>query len=181
MEKSRKRSSAISPRTASSDERSVHDALPAGSRSRSPGIPGFSSTDFHVDNLRRPQRRRSDHFRTLASVRTATTWLPGGRARGAHRSGLEASDAAIRLFRETLGPAPGFTDRLRRVALQRGWKAAGTFAKVCAEGRGGVYRRFLAPQLAAVEKNLARTGVECEFTTILRLRSAKLFAKEAPC
>jgi len=168
----------------SSDERSIHDAFARELAAEIAGHPRvFLHRDFHVDNLFdigdavgvidfQDARLGPDSY-DLAS-------LVG------ERSALvapdpEASDAAIRVFCETLKPAPGFADRLGRVALQRGWKAAGTFAKVCAEGRAGVYRRFLAPQLAAVEKNLAGTGVECEFTTILRLRSAKLFGKEAPC
>jgi aminoglycoside/choline kinase family phosphotransferase len=168
----------------SADERSVHDAF---ARSLAEEIAGHPRVllhrDFHVDNLFetgeavgvidfQDARLGPDSY-DMAS-------LVGERA-ALVAPDPEAAAAAIRVFRERLEPAAGFRQRLSRVALQRGWKAAGTFAKVCAQGRAGVYGRFLAPQLTAVEKNLSPTGVECEFTTILRRRSAKLFGKEAPC
>jgi len=168
----------------SADERSVHDAFARALAEEIAGHPRvFLHRDFHVDNLFETEgavgvidfqdaRIGPDSYdvASLVGERAALVEPDAG-----------ASDAAIRVFCERLGPATGFRERLRRVALQRGWKAAGTFAKVCSEGRAGTYRRFLAPQLAAIEKNLSPAGVECEFTTILKRRSAKLLGKEAPC
>ena len=92
-----------------------------------------------------------------------------------------AAEAAIEAYCAEVRPLPGFRKRLGRVALQRGWKAAGTFARVCAEGRADAYAAFLRPQLAAVARGLSREGVEAEFAAILHRRSVKLFGEEAPC
>lgn len=168
----------------SADERSIHDAFALSLAAEIAGHPrALLHRDFHVDNLFetggavgvidfQDARLGPDSYdmASLVGERAALVEPDSG-----------AAETAIRVFRERVDPAPGFPERLSRVALQRGWKAAGTFAKVCAEGRAGIYRRFLAPQLAAVERNLSPEGVEHEFITILRRRSAKLFGKEAPC
>ena len=90
----------------------------------------------------------------------------------------DASEQACRSFQRERRPSPGFEDRLRRVSLQRGWKAAGTFARVCAAGRGETYAPFLASQTAWILRLLAPEGVELEFSKILRKRSVKLFGQE---
>ncbi len=89
-----------------------------------------------------------------------------------------ASSAACEAFERSRPVSPGFPERLKRVSLQRGWKAAGTFARVCAAGRGETYRPFLAAQVARVIHLLGRTGAELEFSKILRMRSVKLFGQE---
>ena len=168
----------------SADERSVHDAFARALAEEIAGHPrAFLHRDFHVDNLFETDgavgvidfqdaRLGPDSY-DMAS-------LVGERAPLVDPDAGTA-DSAIHVFHERFAPSAGFTGRLRRVSLQRGWKAAGTFAKVCAAGRAGIYRRFLAPQLAALEKNLSGEGVEREFAAILNRRSAKLFGKEASC
>src|SRR5262249_18823832 len=88
-----------------------------------------------------------------------------------------SANACLEFERERNAPS-GFADRLSRVSLQRGWKAAGTFARVCAAGRGEMYRPFLASQTSRILNLLASHGVELEFSKILRRRSAKLFGQE---
>ena len=166
-------------------ERSVHDAFAGELAAEIAAHPRtFVHRDFHLDNLLdtggeigvidfQDARLGPDAY-DLAS-------LVGERA-AIVSPDADARQAAIRAFCAAARPAPGIESRLPRVALQRGWKAAGTFARVCAQGRGGVYRRFLAPQIAAVLGNLRKTGIEVEFAEILRRRSAKLFPQEeSPC
>ncbi|HKB70834.1 MAG TPA: phosphotransferase [Thermoanaerobaculia bacterium] len=166
-------------------ERSVHDEFARALASEIAGHPRtFVHRDFHLDNLLevgggigvidfQDARPGPDSY-DLAS-------LTGERAALVSPDPAAAA-AAVEAFASAARPREGFEGRLRRVALQRGWKAAGTFAKVCSEGRGGVYGRFLAPQIAAVLRNLGKTGVEAEFAAILARRSAKLFRQEeSPC
>jgi len=169
----------------SDSERSVHDAFARALASEIAGHPRlFVHRDFHLDNLLEANgeigvidfqdAREGPDAYDLAS-------LVGERA-ALVSPDADAREAAIRAFSSAARTPPGLEARLARVALQRGWKAAGTFARVCAEGRGDAYRRFLAPQIAAVLSLLARTGVEGEFAGILRRRSAKLFPQEeSPC
>ena len=89
-----------------------------------------------------------------------------------------ASSVACAAFARSRSVSDGFADRLERVSLQRGWKAAGTFARVCAAGRGEVYRPFLSAQVARVRRLLRPNGIEREFSGILRRRSVKLFGQE---
>ena len=169
----------------SASERSVHDAFAAALAAEIAAHPQrFVHRDFHLDNLLdaggeigvidfQDARLGPDGY-DLAS-------LVGERA-ALVSPDADAGDAAIGAFSAAAAPPAGFAERFRRVALQRGWKAAGTFARVCAEGRGDAYGRFLAPQIAAVRRNLGKSGVEAEFSAILRLRSAKLFPQEeSPC
>ena len=167
----------------SAAERSVHDEFAGALASEIAAHPRlFVHRDFHLDNLLETggeigvidfqDARLGPDAYDLAS-------LIGERAALVFPD-EDASAAAVRAFTAAVRPAPGFERRLRRVALQRGWKAAGTFARVCAEGRGAVYGRFLAPQIAAVARNLEKTGAEAEFSAILGRRSAKLFSQEGP-
>lgn len=165
----------------SGSERSVHDAFARSLAAEIVGHPRlFVHRDFHLDNLLEAggdigvidfqDARLGPDTYDLAS-------LIGERA-ALVSPDPDAREAAIRAFSSAALPPPGLESRLARVALQRGWKAAGTFARVCAEGRGDVYGRFLAPQIATVLSGLASTGLEREFAGILRRRSAKLFPQE---
>jgi aminoglycoside/choline kinase family phosphotransferase len=164
-------------------ERAVHDAFARSLASEIAAHPRlFVHRDFHLDNLLdaggeigvidfQDARLGPDSYDVASLV---------GERAALVSPDADAREAAVRAFSAAARPAPGFEARLSRVALQRGWKAAGTFARVCAEGRGDVYRRFLAPQIAAVLGRLAETGVEAEFAGILGRRSAKLFPREEP-
>ncbi len=169
----------------SADERSIHDEFARGLASEIAGHPSaFVHRDFHVDNLFaagddiavidfQDARLGPDSYdvASLIGERAALVTPDAGAAR-----------AAISAFASAFEPEAGFQDRLARVALQRGWKAAGTFARVCADGRASSYRHFLAPQVSAVERALRKIGAEGEFAAILGRRSAKLFGKEeTPC
>jgi hypothetical protein len=167
----------------SASERSIHDGFAEALSAEIAGHPRrFVHRDFHLDNLLEvggevgvidfQDARLGPDAYDLAS-------LVGERAALVSPDG-DATEAAADAFSEAAAPPPGFAARLRRVALQRGWKAAGTFARVCAEGRGDAYARFLGPQIAAVRRDLAKTGIEAEFGAILALRSAKLFPREEP-
>jgi len=169
----------------SAAERSVHDEFAAGLASEiASHPPAFVHRDFHVDNLFAAEDQIAvidfQDARTGPDAYDVAS-LIGERAALVHPDPA-ASEAAVAAFSAAYGPKPGFADRLARVGLQRGWKAAGTFARVCHEGREREYRRFLAPQIAAVERGLRKSGVEAEFIKILGQRSAKLFRKEeTPC
>jgi len=168
----------------STEERSVHDAFARALAEEIAGHPrAFVHRDFHVDNLFdaggtigvidfQDARLGPDSYDVASLIGERAALVVPDAA---------AAEAAIAAFSNGFRPPSGFRRRLRRVALQRGWKAAGTFARVCAEGRGETYRRFLAPQLAAAERNLNKTDVERDFAAILNRRSVKLFGKEAPC
>jgi len=169
----------------SGSERSVHDAFARALASEIAGHPRlFVHRDFHLDNLLEAagdigvidfqDAREGPDTYDLAS-------LVGERA-ALVSPDADAREEAIRAFSSAARSPAGLESRLARVALQRGWKAAGTFARVCAEGRGDSYRRFLAPQVAAVLSRLEPDGVEAEFAGILRRRSVKLFPQEeSPC
>ncbi len=184
MEKSREAFFAeLAGEPLSGAERSVHDDFARALASEIAGHPRlFVHRDFHLDNLLEAggeigvidfqDAREGPDTYDLAS-------LVGERAALVSPDAI-ARDAAIRAFTSATPNPSGLPSRLARVALQRGWKAAGTFARVCAEGRGDAYRRFLAPQVRAVLSRLERAGVEAEFAGILRRRSAKLFPQEEP-
>jgi aminoglycoside/choline kinase family phosphotransferase len=168
----------------SGNERSIHDAFARALADEIAAHPRvFVHRDFHVDNLFdaggtigvidfQDARLGPDSYDVASLI---------GERAALVAPDPNASEAAVAAFTDAFRPPAGFRDRLARVALQRGWKAAGTFARVCADGRADVYRRFLAPQVLAVERGLSKTGVEREFATILQRRSVKLFPKEAPC
>jgi aminoglycoside/choline kinase family phosphotransferase len=133
--------------------------------------------DFHANNLFpagesvavidfQDLRRGPDSY-DLASLlweRTTLGWMSESTAaaaiaRFAGRRGLDAA---------ALGR------RLRRVLLQRAWKACGTFARAVAGGRGDTYRRYLPAELALVRGLLSDAPEDRRFADILRSRSQAL-------
>ena len=182
MEKSREAFfSAFAGAPLSPEERSVHDAFARAIAEEIAAHPrAFVHRDFHLDNLL--QAGEDVGVIDFQDARTGPDAYDLASLVG-ERAALVSPDpaaaaAAVEAFRAAARPPQGFGERLRRVAIQRGWKAAGTFAKVCAEGRGDVYGRFLGPQVTAILENLGKSGVEAEFAAILRRRSAKLFPQE---
>jgi len=163
----------------SQEEGSVHDEF---ARALCREIDAHPRTlvhrDFHVDNLHsvggeigvidfQDARSGPDSYDIASLTRERATLLAPD---------AQAERAACDRFAARLGPAAaGLRERLPRVRLQRAWKAAGTFARAAAEGRGELYRKFLPAQLSLVEELLAPGGAEGEFAAILRRRSAKLF------
>jgi aminoglycoside/choline kinase family phosphotransferase len=162
-------------------EESVHDAFATSLAGEIAGHPrSFVHRDFHLDNLLdaggeiglldfQDARLGPDSYDVASLAFERATLVDPDPT---------ASAAACLRFERDRSPSPGFRDRLRRVSLQRGWKAAGTFARVCAAGRGESYRPFLASQTSRVLQLLDREGVELEFSNILRKRSVKLFGQE---
>lgn len=62
--------------------------------------------------------------------------------------------------------------RLRRVLLQRAWKACGTFARAIARGKGEAYRRYLPHELALVRRLLGDGPEDRRFAAVLASRPA---------
>lgn len=140
----------------------------------------FAHRDFHTDNLHlhgselgvidfQDARSGPDSYDLVSLVAERTTLVEPDE--GAVGAAIEAFEAAAR-------PAPGFRDRMRRVSLQRSWKAAGTFARACASGREAAYGAFLRAQTLRVLALLQSGEAETEFARILRRRSVKLLAME---
>ncbi len=162
-------------------EESVHDEFAASLAEEIAGHPrAFVHRDFHLDNLFdaggevgvldfQDARLGPDSYDVASlAFERATLVAPDP----------EVSEAICRRFEGNCPRPPGFRDRLRRVSLQRSWKAAGTFARVCAAGRGAAYRPFLASQTARVQRLLGPGAAEREFSKLLRKRSVKLFGQE---
>jgi aminoglycoside/choline kinase family phosphotransferase len=147
----------------------------------------FLHRDFHADNLFavgdelgvidfQDARRGPDSYDLASLTRERATLLDFDPA---------AEAAALRALRTTRPPAAGFRRRMLRVRLQRAWKAAGTFAGVCARGDGSrLARRYLAGEVGLVLALLGTAGAEGEFRKILSRRSGKLLPsvnEEAKC
>ena len=165
----------------SPDEEAVHGEFAASLAEEIAGHPrAFVHRDFHLDNLFdaggkvgvldfQDARLGPDSYDVASLAFERATLVapdPG------------VSETVCRRFEENCPRPPGFRDRLRRVSLQRSWKAAGTFARVCAAGRGEVYRPFLASQTTRVLRLLGPGAAEREFSELLRKRSVKLFGQE---
>ena len=162
-------------------EEAVHDEFAASLAREIDAHPrAFVHRDFHLDNLFdaageigvldfQDARLGPDSYDVASLAFERTTLVSPD---------PEVSDAAGGHFERGCPRPPGFRDRLARVSLQRSWKAAGTFARVCAAGRGDAYRRFLASQTARVLRLLGPGEAEREFSKILRKRSVKLFGQE---
>ncbi|MGH9443715.1 MAG: phosphotransferase [Thermoanaerobaculia bacterium] len=162
-------------------EEAVHDEFASSLAREIAGHPQtFVHRDFHLDNLFetggevgvidfQDARLGPDSY-DMASLafERATLVSPD----------MGIAEEACRRFERAFPRPPGFGERLRRVSLQRSWKAAGTFARVCADGRGSAYRSFLASQTARVLRLLGEGAAEREFAGILRARSVKLFGQE---
>jgi aminoglycoside/choline kinase family phosphotransferase len=162
-------------------EETVHDEFAASLAAEISRHPrAFVHRDFHLDNLFdaggdvgvldfQDARLGPDSYDVASLAFERATLVAPDPA---------ASTAACTRFQRSRPVAEGFAERIPRVSLQRGWKAAGTFARVCAAGRGEIFRPFLAAQIARVLALLAPAGVEIEFSRILRERSVKLFGQE---
>jgi aminoglycoside/choline kinase family phosphotransferase len=162
-------------------EEAVHDEVAASLAGEIAAHPrAFVHRDFHLDNLFdaggeigvldfQDARLGPDSYDVASLAFERATLVapdPG------------VSEAACLRFERGCPRPPGFRERLKRVSLQRSWKAAGTFARVCAAGRGEVYRPFLASQTARVLRLLGPGAAEQEFSKLLRTRSVKLFGQE---
>lgn len=88
-----------------------------------------------------------------------------------------AADGALRAFQSRRTCAPGLDRRIRRVSLQRAWKAAGTFARAVAAGRESRYGEFLRGQIDLVLRLLGTSPAEREFAKVLGRRSARMHGK----
>jgi aminoglycoside/choline kinase family phosphotransferase len=87
----------------------------------------------------------------------------------------QTAGVAVRRFGECRGLDPeALGRRLRRVLLQRAWKACGTFARAVAGGRGQTYRRYLPAELALVRRLLSDTREDGRLAEILQSRSRAL-------
>lgn len=129
--------------------------------------------DFHGNNLFpigesvavidfQDLRRGPDSY-DLASLlweRTTLDWMDEAQAAG-----------VIARFARRRGLEPGaFSARLRRVLLQRAWKACGTFARAIALGKGEAYRRYLPGELALVRRLLGDGPEDRRFAEVLGAR-----------
>ena len=89
-----------------------------------------------------------------------------------------AARRAIARFAAARGLDPGaLSARLSRVLLQRAWKAAGTFARAIALGKGEAYRRYLPAELDLVRRLLSDSPSDRAFRAVLdsrRPQSVKL-------
>lgn len=146
----------------------------------------FLHRDFHADNLYeiggeigvidfQDARRGPDSYDLASLTRERITLLEFEKA---------AEEGAVRVFQESCRRPTGFRKRLRRVRLQRAWKAAGTFAGVWARRKTPLARRYLTRELSMVIELLGGSEAEVEFRQILAQRSVKLFVRgneEARC
>jgi hypothetical protein len=182
MEKSREAFfDALCGESLSAAERDTHDEFARRLSEEIEAHPqSFAHRDFHTDNLHfhgseigvidfQDARTGPDSYDLVSLVAERSTLVDPDE--GAVRRALEVFETAAR-------PAPGFRERMPRVALQRAWKAAGTFARACALGRQGVYGTFLRAQTRRVLALLQNADVEKEFAKILKRRSVKLFGME---
>jgi aminoglycoside/choline kinase family phosphotransferase len=131
--------------------------------------------DFHGNNLFpvgdgvavidfQDLRRGPDSY-DLASLlweRTTLDWMDEAQAA-----------SVIGRFARQRGLEPGaLSARLRRVLLQRAWKACGTFARAVALGKGEAYRRYLPGELALVRRLLGDGPEDRRFAAVLAARPA---------
>jgi aminoglycoside/choline kinase family phosphotransferase len=162
----------------SDGEREAHDRWATALVGEILGHPrSLCHRDFHANNLFpagetvavidfQDLRLGPDSY-DLASLlweRTTLDWMSEDTAGG-----------AVARFAASRGLEPeAFGRRLRRVLLQRAWKASGTFARAVAGGRGDTYRAYLPAEIALVRSLLTDTPEDRRFAQILQSRSRAL-------
>jgi aminoglycoside/choline kinase family phosphotransferase len=162
----------------SPDEDAAHEEFASGLAAEIAGHPTlFVHRDFHADNLFdlgsdigvidfQDARCGPDSYDVASLAGERDTLCPFDPA---------AASEALEAFTRQARPEAGLEERWLRVALQRAWKAAGTFAGVLrASGRRGDYARFLGAQLSRVRALLGASPAERELARALDRHSAKI-------
>jgi aminoglycoside/choline kinase family phosphotransferase len=159
-------------------EREAHDLWAAALVAEILGHPrSLCHRDFHANNLFpagesvavidfQDLRLGPDSY-DLASLlweRTTLAWMTE-----------DTADETVARFAEGRGLEPeALGRRLRRVLLQRAWKASGTFARAVAGGRGEMYRHYLPAEIALVRSLLTDSPEDRRFARVLKSRSRAL-------